>query len=218
MWAAKKNALRRLQKSKARMTNIPRTSLVYNMYRYVCTHILYVRSLLMDGRHGRQLASIGINSWIVMNPILEGHRIRLQSHHSSLLCRFCHYGNHKSRVVVMKLLSLIVLVYNCISSNAMSANTANNSNPAKSCVDFLTLARGLKTTPRTGWVRQEAGPKIESVADHSWRISLMAMVATFSSSENDDDESTKLDSNKCYQKIHPTICHFPRPFHIPRLA
>jgi putative hydrolase of HD superfamily len=55
---------------------------------------------------------------------------------------------------------------------------------AKGAIDFLTLARGLKTTPRTGWVRQEAGPKIESVADHSWRIALMSLVAASSISNN----------------------------------
>eukprot|EP00531_Pseudo-nitzschia_arenysensis_P011425 CAMPEP_0116142930 /NCGR_PEP_ID=MMETSP0329-20121206/15174_1 /TAXON_ID=697910 /ORGANISM="Pseudo-nitzschia arenysensis, Strain B593" /LENGTH=209 /DNA_ID=CAMNT_0003638205 /DNA_START=234 /DNA_END=863 /DNA_ORIENTATION=- len=73
-------------------------------------------------------------------------------------------------------------------------STTNNNNnkdaaAAKSTIDFLTMARGLKTTPRTGWIRQKAGPRIESVADHSWRISLMAMVAS-SSSEN-------YDSNRC---------------------
>ena len=42
-------------------------------------------------------------------------------------------------------------------------------------VDFLEMARGLKTTPRTGWVhRGVRGP--ESVADHSWRVALMALV------------------------------------------
>ncbi|KAG7368428.1 HD superfamily hydrolase [Nitzschia inconspicua] len=58
-------------------------------------------------------------------------------------------------------------------------------------IDFFTVARGLKTTPRTGWVRQEAGPRIESVADHSWRITVMAMVAASS------DNGNKYDINKC---------------------
>jgi putative hydrolases of HD superfamily len=43
---------------------------------------------------------------------------------------------------------------------------------------------------RTGWVRQEAGPRIESVADHSWRITVMAMVAASSSNDS-------YDTNKC---------------------
>ena len=46
---------------------------------------------------------------------------------------------------------------------------------AARAVDFLEMARGLKTTPRTGWVhRGVRGP--ESVADHSWRVALMALV------------------------------------------
>jgi len=69
-------------------------------------------------------------------------------------------------------------------------------------IDFLTMARGLKTTPRTGWVRQKAGPRIESVADHSWRISLMAMVAAASAAagQSADAEGTDvapLDADKC---------------------
>ena len=67
---------------------------------------------------------------------------------------------------------------------------------AKNMIDFLTVARGLKTTPRTGWVRQEANPRIESVADHSWRISMMAMVAS-SSSTTFAESSVVYDQNKC---------------------
>mmetsp|Transcript_35485 Transcript_35485/g.85874 ORF Transcript_35485/g.85874 Transcript_35485/m.85874 type:complete len:645 (+) Transcript_35485:140-2074(+) len=61
-------------------------------------------------------------------------------------------------------------------------------------IDFLTMARGLKTTPRTGWVRQGAGPKIESVADHSWRITLMSMV---SSSVLASSSQPMFDTNRC---------------------
>ena len=63
-------------------------------------------------------------------------------------------------------------VSSAMSSPPPSANTnpnTNNAAAAKGVIDFLTQARGLKTTKRTGWVRQEAGPQIESVADHSWR-------------------------------------------------
>ena len=67
---------------------------------------------------------------------------------------------------------------------------------AKNTIDFLTMARGLKTTPRTGWVLQEAGPRIESVADHSWRIGLMAMVAASSSTSSSSSETT-YDTNRC---------------------
>jgi putative hydrolase of HD superfamily len=72
---------------------------------------------------------------------------------------------------------------------------------AKNMIDFLTVARGLKTTPRTGWVRQEANPRIESVADHSWRIALMAMVASSSSTtfstSSDSSSAIAYDQNKC---------------------
>mmetsp|Transcript_35483 Transcript_35483/g.85862 ORF Transcript_35483/g.85862 Transcript_35483/m.85862 type:complete len:652 (+) Transcript_35483:140-2095(+) len=69
-------------------------------------------------------------------------------------------------------------------------------------IDFLTMARGLKTIPRTGWVRQGAGPKIESVADHSWRISLMSMVSSSvlsssSSSSSEDSPQPMYDTNRC---------------------
>ncbi len=47
--------------------------------------------------------------------------------------------------------------------------------PAAQAVDFLGVARGLKTTPRTGWVRRGVHG-VESVADHSWRVALMALV------------------------------------------
>jgi len=67
---------------------------------------------------------------------------------------------------------------------------------AKSTIDFLSMARGLKTTPRTGWIRQKAGPRIESVADHSWRMSLMAMVAASSWNSSSSDQQT-YDMNRC---------------------
>ena len=58
---------------------------------------------------------------------------------------------------------------------------------ASRAIDFLTMSRGLKTTKRTGWVMREV-PDPESVADHSWRITLMSMVASF---------SEQIDANKC---------------------
>ena len=87
----------------------------------------------------------------------------------------------------------------------MSINTSDKSGQttdlalqsvAKSTIDFLSMARGLKTTPRTGWIRQKAGPRIESVADHSWRMSLMAMVAASSWNSSSSDQQT-YDMNRC---------------------
>jgi putative hydrolase of HD superfamily len=49
--------------------------------------------------------------------------------------------------------------------------------PAQRAIDFLHLTQSLKTTPRTGWVNHGIGNP-ESIADHMYRMSLMAMVAS----------------------------------------
>ncbi|CAJ1938090.1 unnamed protein product [Cylindrotheca closterium] len=82
---------------------------------------------------------------------------------------------------------------------ALNAAASEPATPASRVIDFLTISRGLKTQERTGWVRQEANPKIESIADHSWRITLMAMIAGFSAESDTSDESSSIDTNKCIQ-------------------
>ncbi|KAJ1732298.1 hypothetical protein LPJ61_002110 [Coemansia biformis] len=60
------------------------------------------------------------------------------------------------------------------------------SSPASSVIDFLSIVERLKRTKRTGWVNSGiAGP--ESVADHMFRMGIMAMLI--------DDES--LDRTRC---------------------
>ena len=56
------------------------------------------------------------------------------------------------------------------------AAPAAEAEAAAKAVDFLHLTQALKTTPRTGWVRCGVD-KPESIADHMYRMSLMAMVA-----------------------------------------
>ena len=80
--------------------------------------------------------------------------------------------------------------------NSMSSTSSDDDrqkmredSAAGRAIDFLTIARGLKTTKRTGWVKQEV-PDVESVADHSWRISLMAMIAS-------GNDNNSVDTNKC---------------------
>ncbi|KAG0492865.1 hypothetical protein HPP92_006263 [Vanilla planifolia] len=47
---------------------------------------------------------------------------------------------------------------------------------AASAIDFLTLCRRLKTTKRKGWINHGIkGP--ESIADHMYRMALMALIA-----------------------------------------
>ena len=60
---------------------------------------------------------------------------------------------------------------------------------AAAAIDFFTLTRSLKTTKRTGWVMRGVHHP-ESIADHMYRMSLMAMVAASSSTNS-------LDTNKC---------------------
>lgn len=53
-------------------------------------------------------------------------------------------------------------------------------------IDFLTLLHNLKKTKRTGWIRKGViGP--ESVADHMYRMGLMAFISS----------SNSVDSNRC---------------------
>jgi putative hydrolase of HD superfamily len=87
-----------------------------------------------------------------------------------------------------------IIIFTATPTLAMSSSSSSSasSHNAKSAIDFLTSARGLKTTKRTGWVLQEASPVIESVADHSWRISLMSMVAAFGLVGD-----SSVDTNRC---------------------
>ena len=74
------------------------------------------------------------------------------------------------------------------STDVTSESSAATDESAKRAVDFLTLTRTLKTTKRTGWVmRGVQNP--ESIADHMYRMSLMAMIASFSNG--------RLDCNRC---------------------
>ncbi|GIL85574.1 hypothetical protein Vretimale_13327 [Volvox reticuliferus] len=60
----------------------------------------------------------------------------------------------------------------------MSLSTSNGSQPNPAgAIDFLLLLQQLKLTKRTGWVRKNVnGP--ESIADHMYRMSMMALIAT----------------------------------------
>merc|ERR1711916_302961 len=44
-----------------------------------------------------------------------------------------------------------------------------------SLLPFLRLAGQLKRVPRTGWLHSGVRAPVESVADHSWRVALMAL-------------------------------------------
>lgn len=44
-----------------------------------------------------------------------------------------------------------------------------------SLLPFLHVAGGLKRVPRSGWVHSKVPCRIESVADHSWRVAVLAL-------------------------------------------
>ena len=58
-------------------------------------------------------------------------------------------------------------------------------------VQFLHLATNLKTTPRTGWVKRNVKDP-ESIADHMYRMSLMALLMEGNTDGYDVDRCIKL--------------------------
>ncbi|KAJ8750880.1 hypothetical protein K2173_016061 [Erythroxylum novogranatense] len=58
----------------------------------------------------------------------------------------------------------------------VSDDAASRSPSASSAVDFLSLCHRLKTTKRAGWVKRDVNEP-ESIADHMYRMGLMALVA-----------------------------------------
>jgi putative hydrolase of HD superfamily len=74
----------------------------------------------------------------------------------------------------------------------MSNQNDQSSLPAAAAaINFLTLTRSLKTTKRTGWILSGI-PKPESIADHMYRMSLMAMISSFSNNTLNTDRCIKL--------------------------
>ncbi|CAH2033910.1 unnamed protein product [Thlaspi arvense] len=61
-------------------------------------------------------------------------------------------------------------------SSMESTNHVSSASSVSSSIDFLTLCHRLKTTKRKGWINQGInGP--ESIADHMYRMALMALIA-----------------------------------------
>ncbi|XP_027065803.1 uncharacterized protein [Coffea arabica] len=65
-------------------------------------------------------------------------------------------------------------------SDAAAASSPSSSSPASrssaSAIDFLTLCHRLKTTKRAGWVKKGV-ENPESIADHMYRMGVMALIA-----------------------------------------
>ncbi|CAA0837289.1 Metal-dependent phosphohydrolase [Striga hermonthica] len=62
--------------------------------------------------------------------------------------------------------------------DSSSSSSSSSSSPSpSSAIDFLTLCHRLKTTKRAGWVRRGV-KEPESIADHMYRMGLMALIAS----------------------------------------
>ncbi|KAL1221557.1 hypothetical protein V5N11_004133 [Cardamine amara subsp. amara] len=55
--------------------------------------------------------------------------------------------------------------------------TSSPSSSASSAIDFLSLCTRLKTTPRAGWIKRDVKDP-ESIADHMYRMGLMALISS----------------------------------------
>ncbi|KAM4125742.1 hypothetical protein ACB094_01G333300 [Castanea mollissima] len=63
------------------------------------------------------------------------------------------------------------------SSAAANADERPPPSSASSAIDFLSLCHRLKTTKRAGWVKRDVKDP-ESIADHMYRMGLMALIAS----------------------------------------
>ncbi|KAL8128827.1 hypothetical protein V2J09_017982 [Rumex salicifolius] len=73
------------------------------------------------------------------------------------------------------------------SDNTSDSTPDTMSVSPSSAIDFLTLCHRLKTTKRAGWVKRDVDNP-ESIADHMYRMGLMALIST---------ELPGLDRDKC---------------------
>ncbi len=61
-----------------------------------------------------------------------------------------------------------------------SQSTPTSVSPAEAIARFLGIVGRLKTTPRQGWLdRGIASKSVESVADHTFRVAMLAWVASY---------------------------------------
>ncbi|KAG5052562.1 hypothetical protein AAZX31_02G194100 [Glycine max] len=75
----------------------------------------------------------------------------------------------------------------CMAASPSSAAVRDGAPSASSAIDFLSICHRLKATKRTGWVRKDV-KNPESIADHMYRMSLMALIAS---------DVPGVDRNKC---------------------
>jgi len=67
-----------------------------------------------------------------------------------------------------------------------------------SALEFSRQCGKLKKTPRAGWVRRNITQHLESVADHSWRVSIMCLLLS-SQNQIGGKDLGNIDVQKCIQ-------------------
>lgn len=72
--------------------------------------------------------------------------------------------------------------------------TGSSPEAIAAAVEFANLVGQLKITPRTGWLRRNIVP-CESVADHSWRVAILAFLLLSQSNTNHSNDTSKNDKN-----------------------
>ncbi|CAH9119616.1 unnamed protein product [Cuscuta europaea] len=122
------------------------------------------------------------------------HSCRTPRHHSNQISSKQLYSFFNSRPQCARLVSIRSVIPNSDSVNTGSSEPGTGSesgsptplsydsngagalpSPSNS-IDFLTLCHSLKTTKRKGWINHGIqGP--ESIADHMYRMALMALIA-----------------------------------------
>ncbi|RID51465.1 hypothetical protein BRARA_H02124 [Brassica rapa] len=72
--------------------------------------------------------------------------------------------------------SSTIVAVRCQKPFSDGGSSTNHASSVSSSIDFLTLCHRLKTTKRKGWINQGINGA-ESIADHMYRMSLMALIA-----------------------------------------
>ncbi|KAK9078856.1 hypothetical protein SSX86_002914 [Deinandra increscens subsp. villosa] len=97
---------------------------------------------------------------------------------------FLHPSSSSFHFKIFKSSSAASRVSTMASSDSSSSPSPSSPSPS-SAIDFLTLCHSLKSTKRAGWVKRDiAGP--ESIADHMYRMGLMALIASDTPGVNRD--------------------------------
>ncbi|KAJ3679203.1 hypothetical protein LUZ60_017214 [Juncus effusus] len=118
---------------------------------------------------------------------------------SKALSSLCTKSYYPSSSLLPPLLHLRRPIFSpavCMASSSSSSDHppsagASGNSAAASAIDFLTLCHRLKTTKRAGWVKRGV-KEPESIADHMYRMGIMALIASDIPPEINRDKCVKM--------------------------